>query len=139
MDVINTGMKLGKYLLIMVLALNITGIMFAGAAAGTGTGPENITKALGSLCATMKNIVGIALVLMIILAAITYAVGQVMGAETRARASVWATAMFTGALFAAVIFLIVPYIIGFLIGAGEGTDWVNNCCVADPPDACFES
>ena len=135
MDVINTGMKLGKYLLIMVLVLNITGVLFAQQPAATG--PGQITTALGSLCATMKNIVGIALVLMIILAAITYAVGQIMGAETRARASVWATAMFTGALFAAVIYLIVPYLIGYLIGASDPGNWINACCTENPDPSCF--
>ena len=63
------------------------------------------------------------MMLMILLAAVIYAAGQIMGAETRARASVWATAMFTGAIFAAVIFLIVPWVIGLVVG-GDVSDQI---------------
>ncbi len=56
-----------------------------------------------------------AIMIMILLAGATYAFGQVLGAETRARASVWATAMMTGALIGALIYLITPVIIDALI------------------------
>ena len=46
--------------------------------------------------------------LLIILAAVIYAAGQIMGAETRARANVWATACVVGALIAILIAVIAP-------------------------------
>jgi hypothetical protein len=44
-----------------------------------------------------------------------------MGAETRARATVWATAMFTGALFAGIIYAITPWAISII------TNCTINC------------
>jgi len=92
--------------------------------------PGNITVALGEFCATLKGALAVGMMLLVVLAAIIYAVGQVMGAETRARASVWATAMFVGALVGALIYIIMPYVLGFLISGASGADWVNKCCVS---------
>ena len=50
--------------------------------------------------------------LMIIFAGVIYASGQIMGAETRARANVWATACLTGALIAILIVVIAPSVLG---------------------------
>src|SRR3989344_3272037 len=94
-----------------------------GGGGGTASGPTAIASALLSLCETVKGFLGVAMMLMILLAAVIYAAGQVMGAETRARASVWATAMFTGAIFAAIIFLIVPWVIGLVVG-GDVSDQI---------------
>ena len=52
---------------------------------------------------------------MVVSASLVYAVGQVMGAETRARASVWATSMFNGAIIAALIYLLVPFVLEVLL------------------------
>ncbi len=87
--------------------------------------PAAIGDALNQLCTMVKGFLGVAILLMVTLAAITYAVGQIMGAETRARASVWATAMFTGAIFAAVIFLVVPWVIDTI---SDGTLNVQEAC-----------
>jgi len=137
MDVVNTTMKLGiigRYLIMGIFLLSFAGVTFATATDGGGA--ENIAIALGSLCNLMRQIMAVALVLMIIMAALVYAAGQVMGAETRARASVWATAMFTGALIAAAIYIIVPYVISAIITGTASTDWVDNCCVSDPSTSC---
>ena len=101
--------KLGKYLGLLtaiLLLLNISAVMAVDAG-----GPGTIKTTLEALCKTMKDVLGIGVVLMIILSAVIYAVGQTMGAETRARATVWATAMFTGAIMAAIIYLLAPWII----------------------------
>lgn len=52
---------------------------------------------------------------LIVLAAIVYAAGQVMGAETRARASVWATSMIVGAIIGIVIYVVVPIVLTAMI------------------------
>ena len=54
--------------------------------------------------------------LMIILGALVYASGQIMGAETRARAAVWATACLGGALMAFLIWSVSPPILGAVFG-----------------------
>lgn len=105
-------------------------------AAGTND-PNNIKIALGSFCGTLKGALAVGMMLLIVLAAIVYAVGQMMGAETRARASVWGTAMFVGALVGALIYIIMPYIIGLLMTGSVNTDWANTCCSSTPGEACL--
>ncbi len=81
----------------------------------TAQGDTSIRETLSDLCGQVKSVLGVAMFMMIILAAVVYAVGQIMGAETRARASVWATAMFTGAIMAGIILLIAPTVINMLV------------------------
>ncbi|MCM8831431.1 MAG: hypothetical protein NC918_04505 [Candidatus Omnitrophica bacterium] len=52
--------------------------------------------------------------LLVIAAAITFAGGQLTSAETRARATSWATAMVVGALFGFVLVAILPPLISSL-------------------------
>ena len=64
------------------------------------TNPYSITRlAEGAL-------IGITVV-MLVMSAAAYAIGQFSGAETRARAQVWATGMLSGAIVAAVIYVLV--------------------------------
>jgi hypothetical protein len=71
----------------------------------------------------------IGLACMFIMAGGVYAIGQVLGAETRARASVWATAMITGAVIGLVIYLVLPGLISWLYkgsaGSGERCNFVK--------------
>ena len=116
MNILGNMQKLksfGKYLLIAVLLVNFASMV-------TGSGAANITSALGVLCRTAQTFLGAAVMVMIVLAGLTYAIGQIMGAETRARAAVWATAMLTGAVIGLVIYLITPPIVGALVGTNVG-------------------
>jgi hypothetical protein len=103
--------KYGRYLLILVLLVNLFSMSFAS---------SNIKSGLKSLCQTSQAVLGGIVMLLIVLAGATYAVGQVLGAETRARATVWATAMLTGALIGAVIYLITPPVMRALFGTSTG-------------------
>jgi len=78
------------------LSLVCTALIFAAIG-------EEVTDAVSDLCASMQNLLPVAAMLMIVLGAVIYAAGQLMGAETRARANVWATASLTGALFGILI------------------------------------
>ena len=84
----------------------------------------NIQIAMCELLDTARGVVNIVIIMMIILAAITYAGGQVMGAETRAKATVWATTMVVGAIVAVLINVLLPQILVTI--AGDEFD----------PDAC---
>ncbi len=95
--------KLGRYAVLLSFVMLMLNISILNA--------TSIGTALSGLCTQVQQFLGVALVLMILLAAVTYAVGQIMGAETRARATVWATAMLTGAVIGAIIYVITPYII----------------------------
>ncbi|MBN1170131.1 hypothetical protein JXA56_03840 [Candidatus Micrarchaeota archaeon] len=113
-SVMKKANDVGKYFLAVILVMNLLPVVFAA------TGGAGITSALSALCVLSLQILGTGIILMIILAGAIYAIGQIMGAETRARASVWATAMLTGAVIAAIIYILVPWIIGMILGGGTG-------------------
>ncbi|MFA5049780.1 MAG: hypothetical protein WC501_02120, partial [Candidatus Micrarchaeia archaeon] len=69
---------------------------------------------------------GAVMLILIVMAAIIYAAGQVMGAETRARANVWATSMFLGAIIGGLIYLVVPVFIEKIMGYDSG--WTKTMC-----------
>jgi len=75
------------------------------------SGLSSVYSAIGSLCAGLTQMLPVAAMLMIILAGVIYAAGQMMGAETRARANVWATAALTGALIAILISVVAPSVL----------------------------
>jgi len=77
------------------------------AQAGTG----QILQALEGLYCFLQSTLPIFAAVLIIFSAVIFAAGQVMGAETRARANVWATAMLTGALIGFAVAIIVPWFI----------------------------
>ncbi|HIH22329.1 TPA: hypothetical protein HA238_01235 [Candidatus Micrarchaeota archaeon] len=86
------------------------------AALNAGAGPEgNIGQALFAMCGTIKSALAIGFMFLAVLAAIVYALGQMMGAETRARASVWATSMLVGAIFGALIYVLMPMVLDLLL------------------------
>jgi len=115
MDVLGcmkTANKVGKYLILAIFAVNLLSISFAT----TGmSASSSIGSALRELCNASQMFLGAAIMIMILLAGATYALGQVLGAETRARATVWATAMMTGAIIGALIYLLTPIIVRALL------------------------
>ena len=115
--------KYGKYLFSLLLLVNLLAVVAAEDDASTklGSGICSIIKIINYL------LLGV-MFAMIVGAAIVYAGGQIMGAETRARASVWATAMFTGAVIAAVIYLIVP---AFIQAVFSPTTNISESCGKD--------
>mgnify|MGYP001568189522 CR=1 FL=1 len=110
--IFSDAQKLGKLLVILMLLVSVS-VTFAQSG--------NIISAIQDLCKTAKGLLGAAAMVLIVLAAITYAIGQVMGAETRARAAVWATSMMIGAVIGMVIYLILPGVIAVLFGSELAT------------------
>ncbi len=126
MDIVDLMRKAntwGKYLIVAVFAVNLLAVSFAGTAA-TG-----ISSALRGLCDASRVFLGGSIMIMILLAGATYAIGQILGAETRARATVWATAMLTGAIIGALIYMLTPIVINALLGGGgAGSIQATNFC-----------
>ena len=92
-----------------------------------GSSEPDVTSISAGLCQLylmVEQLLAVVVFVLIVVAAIIYAAGQVMGAETRARASVWATSMIIGAVIGIVIYLLVPMILGVMLG--KDTDW--NAC-----------
>ena len=96
-----------KHLLVFLLALSLVGLAMAADTAQIGT-------ALSQLCNFFNTILPIGIMLVIVLAGIVFAVGQTMGAETRARANVWATNLMIGAIIGAVVYVLAPWFLGTL-------------------------
>ena len=63
----------------------------------------------------LKSILPIAVLVVIILAGVVFALGQVLGAETRARANVWATNMIIMTIIGVIVVLIVPWLLDQLV------------------------
>ncbi len=101
-----------------ILALFLFGIMTINVLATSGIGA--LSASLNTFCKDLKGIMGIVVMLMIIGAAVVYAGGQIMGAETRARANVWATAMLTGSLIGLLIYAIAPTVLTGIAGVDVG-------------------
>jgi hypothetical protein len=120
---VTTANKVGKYLILAVFAVNLLSISFAGPGASAP-----IASALKELCQASQVFLGAAIMIMILLAGATYALGQVLGAETRARATVWATAMMTGAIIGALIYLLTPIIVKALLPGGPVSINTANPC-----------
>jgi hypothetical protein len=95
--------KIGIFVVMAVLVASV----FA-----TTTMLQGVKDAMSSLCTGLTQMLPVAAMLMIILAGVIYAAGQMMGAETRARANVWATACLTGALIAILITVVAPAVLG---------------------------
>ena len=85
------------------------------------TGIGVVKDAVGSLCTGLKEMLPVVAMLMVILAGVIYASGQMMGAETRARTNVWATAALTGALMAILIAVVAPSVLATIYPAGAAT------------------
>jgi hypothetical protein len=118
--------SIAGYLMVLVLLLNLATPVYADAVVTTTpsttlSGGAGLQSAMKQLCNTARTFLGIGAMLLVVIAAVIYAVGQVLGAETRARASVWATAMLTGAVIGLIIFLLVPSIVAVIMGSGSGS------------------
>jgi uncharacterized membrane protein YgcG len=125
---LNEIKKHEKFLIIALVILIFATFSFA---------QESIIDAMKSLCQTATALLATGAMLLVILAAAVYAIGQMVGAETRARASVWATAMITGALIGIVIYLILPGLIELMLGeeidcASGGTEDTGSTRGGDP-------
>ena len=108
-----------KAVLLMFVLVGISVVFAEDNGKGTVTG--NLSGAAFNLCTGAQNLLKVGMVLMIVLGAATYALGQLLSAEIRGRATVWATAMFMAALFAAVIYVLVPYVIGYILNNKAGS------------------
>ena len=103
-------MNIKRLLSAFLLAAVFSGLLFAE------DPTSKLKDALSSLCSGLSQLVPVAAMLMVLLAAVIYATGQMMGAETRARANVWATSCLTGALIGILISVISPAVLQTIAG-----------------------
>lgn len=86
------------------LAAFFAGIAFAAAGA-------EVTNAVSDLCNGAKALMPPAAMLMTVAGALVYGAGQLLGAETRARAVVWATNLVTGGVVSTLIVSVAPPVV----------------------------
>ncbi len=102
----------------LLLLLMLIGINFAQ------SNTENIKDAISMLCALFYGILPIGVLMSATLAGVIFALGHMSGAETRARANVWATNLLIGAITAGVVIVIAPAVVNTLLG---GVDLEKTC------------
>jgi hypothetical protein len=95
--------------------------MLFGLVAAETDPTTSITAGICGLYTLVNTVLTAVIFLLIVAAAIVYAGGQLLGAETRARATVWATSMFMGALIGVLIYVIVPFVLGMMMPGGAFT------------------
>ncbi len=131
----------GAFILAVLFEAALLLALFAPTLFATG-GVAQLTTALSSLCTTMTELLPVVAMLMVVLGAVIYASGQMMGAETRARANVWATAALTGAVMAILLVTVSPAILSSIYGpaiscgAGGGPGPAYNCPSSSPVIFC---
>ncbi|MEM4137461.1 MAG: hypothetical protein QXV64_00120 [Candidatus Anstonellaceae archaeon] len=77
---------------------------------------QDLQGAIVSFCSVLCSLLPPISVLLVVAGAITFAAGQLASAETRARATGWATAMIVGALFAFILVSLLPLVIKAFYG-----------------------
>ena len=114
---------MGKFGILIAVAMMTSMIAAIGSVEATPIGaidPDNplysVNYAVSQLCTGLTSLLPIAAMLGIVLAGVIYAAGQMMGAETRARANVWATAALTGALIAIMMAVVAPAVLKIIYG-----------------------
>ena len=112
--------KIGGYLLSVILIINLVVVMSNATTSNVDT---TIRASICEIVKLVKNIMGAVMLILIVMAAIIYAAGQVLGAETRARANVWATSMFVGAIVGGLIYILLPVFLNEMLGQ----DIANAC------------
>jgi len=80
-------------------------------------GPNVVEQLIAMLFMIGRDFLVGLIIVMLVLAAAAYAIGQMFGSETRARASDWANTMLAGAILAAILYVVVFYIIDQLKAA----------------------
>ncbi|MCX8194637.1 MAG: hypothetical protein N3G22_00800 [Candidatus Micrarchaeota archaeon] len=113
-----------------IAILSVALLMLVALASAQRSGLSALENAIRTLCSSLNALLPVVAMLMVLVAGVIYAAGQIMGAETRARANVWATAALTGALIALLIYSIAPQILFQLYNTGSATstDWINQYC-----------
>ena len=102
-----------KRILVLLFSVFLIGIVFFLSFA-RATGTARVTAALETLRQIVCQFFGALITVCIVLAAIAYAAGNVMGAEAGARAKVWATNLIIGAAIGVVMYIVAPLVLGAL-------------------------
>jgi len=102
---------MNKNLVLFAVLFGMTTLAFCTSGADIG---ERFQGVFCSLYETLKSLIVPIIVMVIVFAGVIYVVGQVFGAETRAKAQGWATNMIIGVIIAILVIRVVPFILAQL-------------------------
>jgi len=91
-------------------------LAFSAVSYASAPATQYLQNALSSLCGDIQKLIPVTAMLLVVAAAVIYSIGQMFGAETRARATVWATSCLTGAIIGIIIASVAPSVLGMLAG-----------------------
>ena len=100
-------MKPSPAIFFSFLLLSASGLFAASAVSGA----VNVADSLCQIYNDMQGLLPPLAMLLVVLAAVIYAAGQVGSAEFRANSGKWATALIVGAVLSLVLILILPGIL----------------------------
>ncbi|MGC9057817.1 MAG: hypothetical protein ACP5H8_01935 [Candidatus Micrarchaeia archaeon] len=117
-------MEMRRMGILLAIAVMIVGnVVFASS--------SNLKAQLNNICKDLVTILPVVALVMIVLAGLVYAAGQVMGAEMRSRASVWATSLLVGAIIGLILAASAKGIVKAFAGAALfGTEATGNSTLA---------
>ena len=98
---------MAKFPVILASVLFLAAFAFSDDEKGLGL----VAVAVQQMCNDLVCVLPVVAMLMVIGAGVVYAAGQMMGAETRARANTWATAMLLGAIIGILIVVVAPAVL----------------------------
>lgn len=109
------------------IALKLFSILLSAQAiySQSSGGFTSVRDAVLQMYADLTDVLPVISMLLVISAGVTYTAGQLTGAETRARANTWATAMLVGAIIGIVIVTVAPPILSILYGEDIKPDLVE--------------
>ncbi len=109
-QLIGDGVK-NKFLMLITLLFTISLLFSARHTNDTSEFSTHIQVVLCDLYDLLKNIFPVIIIVMVVLAGLIFVVGQILGAETRSRANVWATNILIYTVIGVLVILVIPYIL----------------------------
>ncbi len=104
------------FLLLLVGSALVSGaVARRGSTGASGEAAQRISSALCDLYDLVKSIFGPLIVAIVVLAAVIYAGGHVLGQEMGARAKSWALNLIVYTIIGVILFIILPYLLGKLV------------------------
>ena len=76
---------------------------------------ERFVTGLNNICIMVKNLLPIVVILLFVIAALVYGVGQIFGAEMKSKAQSWATNMVVGAIIGLIIWVLTKPILSLFL------------------------
>ncbi|MGV8176517.1 MAG: hypothetical protein ACP5NX_01830 [Candidatus Bilamarchaeaceae archaeon] len=109
---------------------------------------DDFGSAVNGLCGTVRASIGAIFLFLIILSGAIYGVGQALGAESRARATVWATNMFLATLVGSMLIFAGPMAVNAFMPIDQqvcqvqsetGTGGADDAGLADCQKTCTDA